>query len=58
MVKQFGFKPGDFPITEYISARTLALPFFTRMTETQVDLVCQTLERVLENRLMAKKSRF
>jgi perosamine synthetase len=58
MVKQFGFKPGDFPIAEYISARTLALPFFTRMTETQVDLVCQTLERVLENRLMAKKSRF
>jgi dTDP-4-amino-4,6-dideoxygalactose transaminase len=58
MVKQFGFKSGDFPITEYIAARTLALPFFSRMTEGQIDAVCQTLERILEKRLMEKKSRF
>jgi perosamine synthetase len=58
MVKQFGFKAGDFPVTEYIAARTLALPFFSRMTEGQVEQVCQTLERVLEKRLLAKKGRF
>jgi perosamine synthetase len=58
MAKQFGFKTGDFPITEYIAARTLALPFFTRMPEGQVETVCVTLERVLEKRLLGKKSRF
>jgi perosamine synthetase len=58
MVEQFEFKKGDFPITEYISARTLALPFFSRMTELQIDTVCETLGKVLEKRLMAKKSRF
>jgi len=58
MVKQFGFKSGDFPVTEYIGGRTLALPFFSRMTETQIEQVCQTFERVLEKRLLAKKGRF
>jgi perosamine synthetase len=55
MVEQFGFKPGDFPVTESISARTLALPFFSRMTTKQIDRVCQVLERVLEKTLMARK---
>jgi len=55
---KLGFNEGDFPVTEYIAARTLALPFFSRMTESQVETVSQTLERILENRLMAKKSRF
>src|SRR5205807_414352 len=27
MAQQFNHKPGDFPVTEYVSARTLALPF-------------------------------
>jgi perosamine synthetase len=58
MARQFGFKRGDFPVTEYISGRTLALPFFSRMTRTQIEIVCQTLERVLEKRLLAKKGRF
>lgn len=46
-VKQFRFKRGDFPITEQISERTIALPFFTDMTETQVDYVCEVLKRLL-----------
>ena len=45
--KQFGFKRGDFPITEQISERTIALPFFTDMTETQVDYVSEVLKRLL-----------
>jgi perosamine synthetase len=44
MVEQFGFKAGDFPVTEYVSARTLALPFFGQMTAKQVDKVCSTLD--------------
>lgn len=46
-VEQFGFKPGDFPVTEHISDRTIALPFFTAMTADQVAQVSDCLMRVL-----------
>jgi perosamine synthetase len=59
MIQQFGFKPGDFPVCEHIAARTVALPFFSRMTESQVDRVCEEFERILEKTAMGKKkSRF
>jgi perosamine synthetase len=45
--KLFGYKPGDFPVAEWISQRTIALPFFTRLTDRDVDLVCQTLELMI-----------
>ena len=45
--KKFGFKPGDFPITEATSARTIALPFFPQMTEEQVRYVANTLKETL-----------
>jgi dTDP-4-amino-4,6-dideoxygalactose transaminase len=47
MVEHFGYQPGDFPVTEDLGARGLALPFSGVMTEDQVDLVCRTLEDVL-----------
>ena len=47
MVERFGYQPGDFPVTEDLGARGLALPFSGVMTEDQVDLVCRTLEDVL-----------
>jgi len=58
MAEATGHKPGDFPVCEYVSARTLALPFFTRMTSRQVAQVCTTLERILEKVLMTRKGRF
>jgi perosamine synthetase len=58
VAKQFGFKEGDFPVTEYVAARTLALPFFGSMTTRQIDRVCEVLNKVLEKRLMGKKDRF
>jgi perosamine synthetase len=58
MVEKFGFKPGMFPVCEYVSARTLALPFFGSMTSAQVDRVCATLDRALENKLTSRKGRF
>jgi perosamine synthetase len=58
MVEKFGFKPGDFPVTEYVSARTLGLPFFTKMTQQQVGRVCDTLEKILEKTLVARRGRF
>jgi perosamine synthetase len=41
--ERFGFRGGEFPVAERLSARSLALPFFTRMTEEQVDRVCDAL---------------
>jgi perosamine synthetase len=35
------------PVAESISARTLALPFFTSMTKREVEIVCQTLELMM-----------
>lgn len=38
-----GYVSGTFPVTEAISSSTIALPFFPRMTEGQVDQVCESL---------------
>ena len=42
-----GHGPGEFPVTEAISASTIALPFFPEMTEAQVDRVCGALGAVV-----------
>ncbi len=44
---RFGYTEGDFPATEKVSSSTMALPFFTRMTEEQIARVCETLRSVL-----------
>jgi perosamine synthetase len=41
--ERFGFKGGEFPVAERAAARSIALPFFTSMTEAQVDRVCTAL---------------
>jgi perosamine synthetase len=45
--ERFGFKGGEFPFAERVSERSLALPFFTSMTEGQVDRVCTALAEAL-----------
>ena len=47
MVERFGYRPGDFPVTEDLGARGLALPFSGVMSEEQVGLVCQALRDTL-----------
>lgn len=49
MVKRFGYLPGDFPITEDLGRRSLAIPFSSIMTEDQVDLVCGELADVIRS---------
>ncbi len=58
MAEKFGFKAGDFPVCEYVAERTLALPFYGKLTARQVDHICTTLEKTLENVLVGKKPRF
>jgi perosamine synthetase len=41
-VDQFGYRKGDFPVTEFVSERTIALPFYNRLSEGEVDYVCDT----------------
>lgn len=43
----FGCKPGQFPVCEDISARSIALPFFPEMAEGQVARVAEALGAVL-----------
>jgi perosamine synthetase len=45
--ERFGYREGQFPVAEDVSARTLALPFFPAMTEGQVERVVAALGRVL-----------
>lgn len=42
-----GYRPGLLPVTESISASTVALPFFPEMTEQQVDRVCAALSAAI-----------
>ncbi len=46
-VERFGFKRGDFPVTESVSDRTIALPFFTEMDEAQVSYVAAKLKEAV-----------
>ena len=48
MVERFGYQPGDFPVTEDLGQRGLALPFSGVMSESQVDQVCRVLQKILE----------
>ncbi len=52
--KCLGHKPGDFPVCESVAQRTIALPFFNRLADEEIDLVCQTLDVMIQRTLFAK----
>jgi dTDP-4-amino-4,6-dideoxygalactose transaminase len=43
MVERFDWREGDFPVTEDLGQRGLAVPFSGVMTEEQVDIVCRVI---------------
>lgn len=45
--EEFGYGPGDFPVAESASARSLALPFHAGLTEGDVDRIAAALEGAL-----------
>ena len=47
--KMFGYKEGDFPITEKVSDRTIALPFFNNLKEEEIDYVCENLVKIIRS---------
>ena len=47
--EMFGYKKGDFPITEKTAKRTLALPFYNNLKEEQIDYVRDNLKEIISN---------
>ncbi|MHB1456377.1 MAG: DegT/DnrJ/EryC1/StrS family aminotransferase [Armatimonadota bacterium] len=45
--QHFGYNEGDYPVTESLSYVSLALPFSSDTTESQVDQVCNALIEIL-----------
>lgn len=44
----FDCREGQLPITEQLSQRTLAIPFYSQLTESQVDCVCDRLQSLID----------
>lgn len=47
--EQYGYRRGDFPVTEHVADRTIALPFFNHLSEAQVAQVAGALARSLNS---------
>jgi dTDP-4-amino-4,6-dideoxygalactose transaminase len=47
---RFGYRRGDYPITEELGDTSLALPFSSVMTEAEVDFVCSHLFGILKSK--------
>lgn len=52
--ERFGFGPGDFPIAESVSARTIALPFHNDLTDSEIDIVARTLEHMIKRETIGR----
>jgi len=48
--ERFGYREGDFPVTEEVARGSLALPFSSVMTEAQVEDVCRALGEAIGRR--------
>ena len=48
MVERFGYKQGDFPVTESVCKSTIALPFYNNLTKADVAVVCKQLKETLD----------
>lgn len=51
--KTGGYETGAFPVTESIGSRTIGLPFFNQLEESQIDLVVNTLRIMLDREKIA-----
>ena len=48
--RKFGFAPGNFPVAEQVAERTIALPFFGHLSESDILTVCDALACALRQR--------
>jgi perosamine synthetase len=54
--ERFGYGAGDFPVSEAMGRRCLALPFFGSMTDLQIDTVSGALGEVLAEAETARRA--
>lgn len=47
MIERFGWREGDFPVTEDLGRRGLAIPFSGVMSQEQVEYICQSIRAEL-----------
>jgi perosamine synthetase len=47
--ERFGWREGQFPVCEDISRRSLALPFFTGIAESQVSRVVEAVRALVDS---------
>jgi len=45
--EKFGYKEGDFKVTENVSQRTLALPFYNDLKEKEINFIVENLKQCL-----------
>jgi len=43
----FGYKPGDFPVSEKAGKSSLALPFYTAISEEEIDFVVKSFKKCI-----------
>jgi perosamine synthetase len=46
-LRELGYREGQFPVAEEAAARSLALPFFNAISDSQVERVCEALAAAL-----------
>jgi len=47
-VEKFGFKKGDFSITEKVAESTIALPFFNKLSQKEIEYVIKSIKKNLK----------
>lgn len=50
-----GFRQGDFPITESVAERTLALPFYTSLSARDADFAASTFELMIARENLSRR---
>ncbi|MBU0898244.1 MAG: DegT/DnrJ/EryC1/StrS family aminotransferase [Nanoarchaeota archaeon] len=45
--KTYGYQKGDFPNAEYVYDRMISLPFFSHMTEKDIEDACSAIKRIV-----------
>jgi perosamine synthetase len=52
----YGFKKGDYPLTEHVAERTIALPFHNHLTLMEIEAVVHHLKAAIAQRLTGMKT--
>jgi dTDP-4-amino-4,6-dideoxygalactose transaminase len=49
--EKFGYKEGDFPVSEKIGNRTISIPLYPKLTDTEVNYVIKTIKKAMVDSL-------